>query len=71
MKGKSVFTKKEEEKIRLVLRGLRATPPNRQKAIRDQLRSVDFYISDWAGNDECFTVAEFDRLIEIGRVTIL
>lgn len=53
MKGRTEFTKVEAERIRLALRELRATPPNRQKALRDRLRDTGFYISDWVATDEC------------------
>lgn len=71
MKGRDRFTVSEAERIRELLGDVRrAEPGSAQKVLRDQLRAIGFYISDWAGGSAGFTTSEFDDLVEQGQVTI-
>jgi hypothetical protein len=71
MKGRDHFNPDEAEEIRRLLRGVRqAEQGAAQKALRDRLRALGFYITDWAGGPQGFTASEFDDLVERGLVTI-
>lgn len=70
MKGRDRFTSEEADKIRRVLRLVRkAEPGPPQKLLRDQLRAMGFYISDFGGGPIGFTATEFDELVRSGRDT--
>lgn len=71
MKGRDRFSRSEADEIRRLLHLVRrAEPGRRQKLLRDQLRAIDFYISDFAGGPARFTRSDFDDLVRDGRVTI-
>lgn len=73
MKGRDRFTTGEADQIRQLLRAVRrAEPGSPQKMLRDELRALGFYISDWGGGPLGFTASDFDdlvtrRLIVIGE----
>jgi hypothetical protein len=48
----------------------RAEPGTPQKLLRDKLRAIGFYISDFAGGPAGFTASEFDELVRAGLVSI-
>ena len=71
MKGRDRFTSGEADEIRRVLRLVRKAQPGApQKLLRDQLRAVGFYISDFGGGPVGFTATEFDELVRSGRIRI-
>lgn len=71
MKGRDRFTTLEAEQIRQLLDGVRrAEPGAAQKQLRDQLRALGFYISDWGGGPAGFTRSDFDELVGHGTVTV-
>jgi hypothetical protein len=71
MKGRDRFTPSEADEIRRVLRLVRkAEPGTAQKVLRDWLRAIGFYISDFAGGPSGFTASEFDDLVRSGRIEI-
>jgi hypothetical protein len=69
MKGRDRFRSAEAAEIRRLL-GLvrRAEPGTPQKLLRDKLRAIGFYISDFGGSG--FTPSDFDDLVHRGRVLI-
>jgi hypothetical protein len=71
MKGRARFTAQEAAEIRRLL-GLirRAEPGHPQKRLRDQLRALGFYITDWAGGPAGFTISDFDDLVAHGLVKV-
>jgi hypothetical protein len=71
MKGRDRFTAAEAATIRELLRQVRrAEPGTPQKLLRDQLRAMGFYISDWDGSQAGFTGAAFDDLVSRGLVIV-
>src|SRR5215207_11504880 len=71
MKGKDRFSRSEADEIRRLLDLVRrAEPGPPQKLLRDRLRALRFYISDFAGGPAGFTRSDFDDLVRDGRVTI-
>lgn len=64
MKGKSIFTKAEAEKIiGLITQKLKASA-SEQKKIRDKIRKLGFYASDF-GIGGGYTVADFKKVAKI------
>jgi hypothetical protein len=71
MKGKTIFSKSEAARARDLLRRIRAADRDKQKSLRDCLRKeVCFYITDFTKSSAGFTVADFDRLVEQGTITV-
>jgi hypothetical protein len=71
MKGRDHFTEMEAAEIgRLLALVPRAEPGAPQKLLRDNLRAIGFYISDFAPRPAGFTVSDFVDLVRDGRVSI-
>lgn len=70
MKGKSNFTKSEcVILMRLIKRKVNSNK-SEQKKIRDEMRDMYFYISDFT-DKKGFDVDDFSQLIEDGKITIV
>jgi hypothetical protein len=71
MKGRHRFSHEEAEQIRALLRlTRRAAPGPDQKTLRDGLREIGFYISDWRRRATGFTAADFDEIVREGAIVI-
>lgn len=64
------FSRDEVRRIKELLDSIRAADPDRQKALRGQLRRLGFYISAFAGDQSGFTASEVDRLISRGVIKL-
>ena len=71
MKGRIRFTGHEVEQIREFLRMKLRTPSEDQKQIRDRLRDIGFYISDFPGTRRPFGSDDLDGLIRERRITVV
>lgn len=69
MKGKKSFTMSEKEQIEALIRQRCAAPSSQQKKIRDKMRDIGFYGSDFGISG--MTVEKFHRLIETKKITIM
>jgi len=71
MKGKSAFRISEIEAIKLLIKEkLRATP-EKQKGIRQKIRNIEFFYSDFDNKKDGYTVEDFESLIRLGKITII
>jgi hypothetical protein len=72
MKGRDCFTAEEAQQIRELLQLVRRAEPGlAQKTLRDALRAIGFYISDWPrGSVTGFTASDFDDLVRRGLIRI-
>ena len=70
MKGRSTFSRDEIEILRRLLREKATADRDRQKILRNRMRSTDFYISDFSDDPAGFTEADLDKLLANGTVTI-
>lgn len=70
MKGKKKFTSKEAAIIRVLLKEKISSTSDRQKTIRDQMRKLCFYISDFTTRFDGFDLKSFEKLISSGRIEI-
>jgi hypothetical protein len=70
VKGSNCFTQANAARIRALLSELRVAERDRQKRIRDEIRHIGFYISDWERDATGFTVADFDDLVSRGLIRI-
>ena len=65
MKSKPSFTKAETEEIICFIKEKLKSEPSKQKGIRDKIRKIGFYASDYGFRDG-FTVEEF---LSVAKIT--
>lgn len=70
MKGKRVFTANEVDNIRRLINQKVRASKNEQKRIRDEIRSIGFYFSDFS-NKKGYTVDDFEMLIKTNEIEIV
>ena len=71
MKGKDKFSTTEVEAIKkLILQKLQATT-SQQKGIRDKIRDIGFYYSNYSSKKAGYTVEDFEALIRAGKITVI
>lgn len=72
MKGKSEFTEKEADEIKMALVECRKVGREAQKDIRENelRRKLKFYITDFTAK-KGFTAEDFDKLVSSGDITII
>lgn len=68
MKGKTVFSESEYHALCKLITERCAAPSNKQKPIRDKMRNIGLYGSDFGIRD--MTVDKFNGLIKNGTITI-
>ncbi|MEI6823357.1 MAG: hypothetical protein WCL51_15610 [Bacteroidota bacterium] len=71
MKGKNIFTKVEVEKIKDLIKMKLDASPDKQKGIRNKIRNIGFYYSDFSNDKKGYTVTDFDNLIKSGSIKII
>ncbi len=72
MKGRNEFTSSEKEEIIRLIEEKVIAPINMQGHIRNQIREIGFYYSDFeTGREEGgYNVANFEKLITEKKITI-
>ena len=74
VKGRSTFSQREATEIRATLPALSRArldgDRQRAKALRDSLRALPFYISDWERDRQGFELSDFERLVSEGSIQI-
>jgi hypothetical protein len=68
--GRSSFTAAEIEELRRLIYEKQTADRSRQKALRARMRSIGFYISDFAAEPGGFGVSDLDDLISRGVITV-
>lgn len=66
--GKTEFTKQEIAEIERLLTLLRFAPPNKQKNIRQKLRDIGFYISNYCTG---LTAERFRNMVATGEIKVI
>ena len=70
MKGKNIFTRREADEIRALIRERNNADASKQKGIRAKMRRLGFYgKDDWGIVD--FKLDDFEQLIRSGLIKIL
>lgn len=70
MQRKTTFTSAEAETIRALIRQKCNADRSTQKSVRDKMRNLGFYISDFTSNLDGFTVEDFEALIKDKQIMI-
>lgn len=68
-KGRNTFTSKEIEIIKKLVGKKQSASTNEQKTIREQIRNLKFYYSDFS-NKKDFSIESIDKLISTGKIVI-
>jgi len=63
MQGKTRFTPTEAREIRELLARKTRTSRDEQKRLRQRIRKLGFYISDFQEDSGAFSTADFDQLV--------
>jgi hypothetical protein len=71
MKGRNTFTPSQIEEIKkLISEKIKATA-DKQKGIRDKIRKLGFYYSDFSSAKDGYTVSDFETLIRSGQIKVI
>jgi hypothetical protein len=71
VKGLTTFSADDADRIRdLLARKCRTKNRDDQKALRDTIRGLGFYISEFRSSTKAFAPEDFDHLIAEGRIVI-
>ncbi len=70
MKGRTHFTATEAEQLRDLIRRKTSAGRTEQKRIRDAMRAMGFYISDFQITHRGFDAADFDGLLARGEIRV-
>jgi hypothetical protein len=71
MKGRSSFTQSEINSLRSLINRKETASREYQKHLRQQMRDIGFYISDFQKDPSGFTESDFDDLIASGAITVV
>lgn len=71
MKGKNTFSAEDANRIRALLAKKLRTASSGQKAVRDGLRRLEFYITDFHHPARPFGPQHFDELVASGQVRVM
>lgn len=67
---RTAFSREELATIKDLLSDIRTSDRDRQKMLRDQLRQMGFYITDYEDDQRGFTASDVDRLVANGAITV-
>lgn len=70
MQGKDRFSSAEAQQIRDLLTRKTRAARDEQKRLRQRIRELGFYISDFQGAPDGFSTADFDQLVSRKVITI-
>lgn len=70
MKGRNTFTSLQILTIKKLIAEKVTAPSDKQKGIRAKIRNIGFYYSDFSSKKEGYTVADFEELINSGKIKI-
>jgi hypothetical protein len=70
MQGKRLFNKTEERRIRELISKKVNADRSEQKRLRQELRDIGFYISDFTKSSKGFTLKDFELLKHSGQINI-
>ncbi len=71
MKGKTTFTRAEADDIKRLISEKLEADKEEQKQIRDNIRDIGFYFSDFYSRKDKYDVAAFDNLVSSGKIIII
>lgn len=71
MKGKNVFTEDEDLRLESLIEQKQGKSKSEQTKIRNRIRSIGFYYSDFSNKKEGYTVEDYRKLKRDGVITIV
>lgn len=70
MKGKSTFTLLQIETIKKLIAKKVIATPDKQKGLRQQIRNIGFYYSDFSTRKGGYSIADFEALILSQKIIV-
>ena len=70
MKSKRIFSEHEANQIIKLINQKLLASKNKQKTIRNNIRSFNFYFSDFSSK-KGYTIQDFENLIKTGEIKII
>lgn len=70
IKGQDTFTSLEVQTIKKLIAEKVVATLDEQKRIREKIRSIGFYYSDFSSQKNGYTVEYFEQLINLGQIKI-
>jgi len=71
MKGRNKFTQSEIDEIKRLIKAKESAGPDKQKGIRNLIRKIGFYYSDFRSQKEGYTVTDFQNLLNLREIIIV
>lgn len=71
MKGRTSFTQDEVARIRELLNLKERALRSAQKGLRQKLRNMGFYITDFVSDQRGFTARDLERLLQTGAIRVV
>lgn len=71
MKGKNVFTEDEDLRLESLIEQKQGKSKSEQTKIRNRIRSIGFYYSDFSNKKDGYTVEDYRKLKRDGVITIV
>jgi hypothetical protein len=71
MKGERRFTAATAERIRVLLGRTRNAPRHEQKVLRQAIRNLGFFITDFDRSGSGFRPEDFDGLVRSGQIEVV
>lgn len=70
MKGRNTFSTFEVQQIKELIEQKVKALSNQQKTIRQEIRNIGFYYSDFSPAKDGYTVSDFENLLSSGQITV-
>src|SRR3954468_13247521 len=70
MEKRNSFTQKEVNSLRALIKELRLAHRSKQKGIRQKMRNMGFYISEYESKNQGFNLGDFQNLLLTGKIKI-
>lgn len=71
MKGKRVFTSNEITELKKLIEEKIIASPEKQKGIRNKIRNLKFYYSDFRDDKPGYTIKDLENLIQSGEIKVI
>ncbi|HEY2955180.1 MAG TPA: hypothetical protein VGK89_08020 [Candidatus Eisenbacteria bacterium] len=68
---RATFTKDEWSALRVLVDHLRRAEPKDRERLREGMRGLGFYISDFEKAESRFVLSDLDRLVQMGEIKVV
>ena len=68
---RATYTPEEWAALRVLVDHLRRADPKDRERLREGMRGLGFYISDWTKAESRFVLSDLDRLLASGEIKVV